>query len=115
MVFAKMYELISFNFFEKMESIYNKIYTNPDMKERYTDLELGLCSNLEVEIEETDGILNSEGFHMLENYVSYMVIVNYLSSPLDERSKTPPLLFVIKDKLDESKLKKYKVKKVFQV
>ena len=51
MVFAKMYELISFNFFEKMESIYNKIYTNPDMKERYTDLELGLCSNLEVEIE----------------------------------------------------------------
>ena len=52
---------------------------------------------------------------MLENYVSYMVIVNYLSSPLDERSKTPPLLFVIKDKLDESKLKKYKVNKVFQV
>ena len=89
------------------------MYTNPDMKERYTDLELGLCSKLE--IEEKDGILNNEGFHMLENYVSYMVIVNYLSTPLEERSKTPPLLFVIKDKLDESKLKKYKVNKVFQV
>lgn len=113
MVFAKMYELISFNFFEKMESIYNKMYTNPDMKERYTDLELGLCSKLE--IEETDGMLNNEGFHMLENYVSYMVIVNYLSTPLEERSKTPPLLFVIKDKLDDSKLKKYKVNMAFQV
>ena len=89
------------------------MYTNPDMKERYTDLELGLCSKLE--IEEKDGILNNEGFHMLENYVSYMVIVNYLSTPLEERSKTPPLLFVIKDKLDESKLKKYKANKVYQV
>ena len=89
------------------------MYTNPDMKERYTDLELGLCSKLE--IEEKDGILNNEGFHMLENYVSYMVIVNYLSTPLEERSKTPPLLFVIKDKLDESKLKKYKVNMAFQV
>lgn len=89
------------------------MYTNPDMKERYTDLELGLCSKLE--IEETDGMLNNEGFHMLENYVSYMVIVNYLSTPLEERSKTPPLLLVIKDKLDESKLKKYKVNMAFQV
>jgi uncharacterized protein YktA (UPF0223 family) len=113
MVFSKMYELISFNFFEKIERIYNKMYTNKDMKERYTDLELGLCSNLE--IEETDGILDNEGFHMLENYVSYMVIVNYLSSPLEERNKTPLLLFVMKDKLDESKLKNYKVNMVFQV
>lgn len=113
MVFEKMYELISSKFFEKMESIYNKMYTNTDMKERYTDLELGLCSNLE--IEETDGILYNERCHMLENYVSYMVIINYLSSPLEERSKTPPLLFVIKDKLDESKLKNYKVNMAFQV
>ncbi len=89
------------------------MYTNTDMKETYKDLELGLCSNLEVE--ETDGIMNNEGFHMLENYVSYMVIVNYLSSPLEERNKIPPLLFLVKDKIDESKLKNYKVNMVFPV
>jgi len=53
------------------------------------------------------------GFQILENYVSFMEIVNYLSSPLEERDKHHNFSFVIKDKIDINKLKDYKVEMVF--
>ena len=49
---------------------------------------------------------------ILENYVSFMEIVNYLSSPLEERDQNHKFSFVIKDK-NKNKLKDYKVNMVY--
>ena len=109
MALKKMYELRISRFFEKKENI--NINVTKNVKERYVDLELGLGSK--VEIYEKNGIMLKGGFQILENYVSFMEIVNYLSSPLEERDKHYNFSFVIKDKIDVNKLKDYKVEMVF--
>lgn len=96
MTLKTIYKLIRTRFFEKKE--------NKTVTEIYQDLELGkkvdsICEN---------GIMNE--YLILENYVSFMEIVNYLSSPLEERDQNQKFSFVIKDK---NKLKDYKVNLVF--
>jgi hypothetical protein len=96
MTLKTIYKLIRTRFFEKKE--------NKTVTEIYQDLELGkkvdsICEN---------GIMNE--YLILENYVSFMEIVNYLSSPLEERDQNQKFSFVIKDK---NKLKDYKVNMVF--
>lgn len=107
MALKKMYELIISRFFEKKENI--NINVTKNVKERYVELGLGS----KVEIDEKNGIMLKGGFQILENYVSFMEIVNYLSSPLEERDKHYNFSFVIKDKIDVNKLKDYKVEMVF--
>jgi len=92
MALKTIYKLIRTRFFEK------KI--NKEATERYQDLELDLiCEN---------GIMDE--YLILENYVSFMEIVNYLSSPLEERDQHQKFSFLIKDK---NKLKDYKANMVF--
>ena len=98
MTLKNLYKLIRARFFEK------KIHINTDkyVTERYPDLELELiCEN---------SIMYIDDLQILENYVSFMEIVNYLSSPLEERDQHHKFSFVIKDK---NKLKDYKVNMVY--
>jgi len=104
MPFKKMYKLISSRFFEKKVHI----NTNKEATEKYPDLELG--STLELTCE--NSIMYMDDCLILENYVSFMEIVNYLSSPLEERDQNHKFSFVIKDK-NKNKLKDYKVNMVY--
>jgi hypothetical protein len=102
MTLKKLYKLIRSRLFEK------KIHINKDKEvtERYPDLEL----ELELELTCENSIMYIDDLQILENYVSFMEIVNYLSSPLEERDQHHIFSFVIKDK---NKLKDYKVNMVY--
>jgi len=96
MALKKLYKLIRSRLFEK------KI--NKEVTERYPDLEL------ELELTCENSIMYINDLQILENYVSFMEIVNYLSSPLEERDQYHKFSFLIKDK---NKLKDYKVNMVY--
>ena len=98
MTLKNLYKLIRERFFEK------KIHINTDKEvtERYPDLELELIYE--------NSIMYIDDLQILENYVSFMEIVNYLSSPLEERDQHHKFSFVINDK---NKLKDYKVNMVY--
>ena len=100
MIFKKIYKLISSRFFEKKVHI----NTNKEATEKYPEL----GSTLELTCE--NSIMHMDDCLILENYVSFMEIVNYLSSPLEERDQHHKFSFVINDK---NKLKDYKVNMVY--
>ena len=117
MSFNKIYKII----FSRLNKKRTYIHKENDFTMNHTDKELefrDIPKNLGLEDDEMvingeNGIMDRYGLQILENYVSFMEIVNYLSTPLNERDQN--LQFLKKDKIDINMLKDYKVNMIYQV
>jgi hypothetical protein len=93
MSFKTIYKLI----ISRLNKKRTYIHKENDCPMNHTDKELefrDIPKNLGLEDDEMviNGIMDRYGLHILENYVSFMEIVNYLSIPLNDREQNLPFL-----------------------
>jgi len=116
MSLGKIYKLIISRLNKKRTRIHKKqdfpMYdTNKELE--FRDIPKNLEINGENGENGENGVMDRYGLHILENYMSFMEIVNYLSIPLNERDQN--FQFLNTDKIDINRLKDYKVNMIYPV
>ena len=75
------------------------------VKPKYPDLELGLGSIIQAKYRDRDVVITKNGLDdckILENYLSFMEIINYLSTPIKDRNVLDTYLSFMYDEENEN-------------